>query len=758
MAEAHHETDGGWSAAGLVPPVIAAALFIAFLQAVPAISSGQTLRYSLPWIPALDVNLSFFIDGLSLTFALLISGIGILVMLFSARYLHGHPQHGRFSLYLTCFMLAMLGLVLSDNMLGLFVFWELTTVTSYLLIGFSHASQDARRSALQALFVTGFGGLAMLAGFLVIAGIAGTNELSELRGMGDVLRNHPAYGIVLILILLGAFTKSAQVPFHFWLPNAMAAPTPVSAYLHSATMVKGGVYLLARMHPTLSGTDAWMWSLTVFGAVTTVFASLMSIRQTDLKQTLAYTTLMALGALVLFLASPNPYAITAVATFLVVHSLYKAALFLVIGCVDHATGTRDARRLGGLAPRMPVTAAAAALAGLSMAGVPPLLGFIGKELLYKGGLESGLPGILVVAATLAASALMFAAAGIVALRPFWGPGDDLPDPGRPITEAPASMLAGPVVLAVLGLFFGLSPHVLESAVTTPLVDAILGQPSQAKHLHLWGGVNAALVLSLVTFALGILLYARHERLRAELARAEDRLPSFDRSWDVFLAGLGHGARVQARKIQSGVLNRYLTAVFLTVAIGLGWAMLHSGLEVRRVEIPALEFKHFVVFVLTFAGTALTIVTRSRIAAIAGLGVVGIGVALIFIAFSAPDVAITQLLVEMLVVVLFSVAALRLPVLPVKQPHRNRAGHALLAVTLGGLVTVLLLAVMAEPIDRRLSDFFELASYPEAHGRNIVNVILVDFRAIDTFGEVSVVVVAALASLALLRQRNKGDKT
>ncbi|WP_193140395.1 MULTISPECIES: putative monovalent cation/H+ antiporter subunit A [unclassified Meridianimarinicoccus] len=758
MAEHDPNPSQGWTAAGYVPPVIAAGLFLTFLQALPTIAGGGTLRYSFSWIPSLSVDLSFFVDGLSLTFALLISGIGVMVMLFSGSYLKGHPQHGRFSLYLVSFMLAMLGLVLSDNMLGLFVFWELTTITSYLLIGFSHTSENSRRSALQALFVTGFGGLAMLAGFLIIAGIAGTMELSELRGMGDILRDNSMYGAILVLILLGAFTKSAQVPFHFWLPNAMAAPTPVSAYLHSATMVKGGVYLLARMHPTLSGTDAWLWSLTIFGAVTAVFASIMAIKQTDLKQTLAYTTLMALGTLVMFLASPNAYAITAVATFLVVHSLYKAALFLVIGCVDHATGTRDARRLGGLMRQMPVTTVAAGLAALSMAGVPPFIGFIGKELLYKGGLESPSVGPILIGATLAASALMFAAGGIVALRPFWGSADKMPDPGRPITEAPWPMLVGPVLLSVLGLLFGLVPHMLEVNVTTPLVAALLGDPAKAKHLHLWAGVNAALILSLITFAIGILLYLLHTRLRDALEAAGDRLFTFDGLWDGFLARLGRFARWQGGLIQSGILNRYLTTVFIVIALGLASAMIHTRMSTGPIAIPTPEFKHLVVFLLTFAGTALTIITNSRISAIAGLGVVGIGVALIFILFSAPDVAITQLLVEMLVVVLFSVAALRLPVLPRRTGKRERIGHGIIAVSVGSLVTLTLLGVVSEPIDRRLSDFFEIASYPDAYGRNIVNVILVDFRAFDTFGEVSVVAVAALAALALLRQRGKGGRS
>lgn len=758
MAENSEHPATFWTLAGAVPPLIAAGLFAFFLSFVPLVSAGEGLRYAWPWAPSLGVTLSFFIDGLSLTFALLISGIGVMVMLFSGKYLAGHPQLGRFSLYLVSFMLAMLGLVLSDNLLGLFVFWELTTITSFLLIGFNHSSKLSQRAALQALLVTGIGGLAMLAGFLLIGSVAGTLELSELRGMGDVLRNSPMYLPILILVLAGAFTKSAQFPFHFWLPNAMAAPTPVSAYLHSATMVKGGVYLLARMHPNLSGTDVWLWTLIIFGAFTTVFASVVALRQNDLKQTLAYTTLMALGALVLFLAAPGGYAITAMATFLVVHSLYKAALFLMIGCVDHSTGTRDARRLGGLAPKMPVTTLSGALAALSMAGVPPFLGFIGKELLYKGGLESQGSVVLVTAAIFLASALMFAVAGVVALKPFWGTDAHMPQLDRPIREAPLAMLIGPAVLGGLGLYFGLNPHVLQHDVIDPIVGAILGNPELAKELHLWAGVNTALILSGVTFATGILIYIFHRSLRDRIAALEERLINFDRIWDGLLDRATAFSVGVTGLLQVGVLTRYLFVVFATIAVAIGGTILVKGLDIGVPVTQGLTLVHFVVFGLTLAGTLVAVSTNSRIAAIAGLGVVGIGVALVFIQFGAPDVAITQILVEMLVVVLFSVAALRLPTLPQRRPFGDRKLHALVSIAVGAVIAAVVIGVTSVPLDMNLTEFFEKSSYPEAHGKNIVNVILVDFRAFDTFGEISVIAIAALSAYALLKQRKSRGTT
>ncbi len=739
-------SGNGW--VGLVPVALAASLFVWFLSFVPQIGAGEVVRLSWDWVPSLGIALSFLFDGLSLTFALLISGIGTLVLLYSNTYLAGHPQYARFALFLTSFMLAMLGLVLADNLIAIFVFWELTTITSYLLIGFGHETYKGRRSALQALFVTGAGALAMLAGFILLGFSMGSFELSEILAQGDALKAHAMYLPILILILAGTFTKSAQFPFHFWLPNAMAAPTPVSAFLHSATMVKGGVYLMARLHPGMAGTDVWFWTLTVAGAFTAVFASFLALRQTDLKQALAYTTLMALGTLTLFLGQTSAYAMTAFAAFLIVHSLYKAGLFLVVGCIDHGTGTREADILGGLARAMPVTAAAAALSALSMAGVPPFLGFIGKELKYAGALEVQAMETVVVGALVLANALMLAVAAVVAYRPFWRPaGGAMPHTPH---EAPWPMLAGPVILAVLGAFFGLFPGVLQWALVDPTVAALTGGDLHAKELKLWAGVNMPLILSAVTVALGLAIYAGHRSLRAALIRATDAGPNFDRGWDRFLEGLKALAAWQTRVLQSGQLRSYIFTVFATVLVGLGGTILARGVWQGFPDLSGVTWMNVALMALILIGAIMAAITRSRITAIASLGASGIGVAMIFIAFGAPDVAITQLLVETLVVVLVAYALLRLPQLDRPGERDWRPWDAVLALGVGAVVTVTLLAVLATPFDRRLTTYFETASWPEAFGRNIVNVILVDFRALDTFGEIAVVVIAALSAYALLR--------
>ena len=733
-----------YTISGALPVLIAGALFVWFLGMAPAVADGEVLRWAIPWVPSLDISVSFLVDGLSLSFALLITGIGALVLLYSAAYLDGHEHFSRFSLYLTLFMLSMLGLVVADNLIALFVFWELTTITSYLLIGFSHGAPDSRRSALQALLVTAAGGLALLAGMILLGVAAGSFELSEIRAMEEPFTEHAMYLPVLILFLLGAFTKSAQFPFHFWLPNAMAAPTPVSAYLHSATMVKGGVYLLARMHPTLGATEVWTWTLIAFGGFTAVFAMVMALRQTDLKLALAYTTLMALGTLTMFLAAPVGYAVTGMMTFLIVHSLYKAGMFLVVGIIDHETGTRDARLLGGLAPSMPVTALAAAVIGLSMAGLPPFVGFIGKEILYAGGLE--MPGaVLVVGAALIANILLFATAFIVAFKPFWRPaGGDLPKAPH---EGPWPMLAGPLILAACGLGFGLMPALIGVPLVGPGVQAVLGREGTVAELTLWHGINLPLILSLVTFTAGTLVYLTHLRLRAKIAAVEARALDFDAGWDRFLDGLKAVAAWQTRLLQSGYLTHYLMWIFATMSVTLLTTIALRGGINRVPEFPVLDLTHWIVVALVIAGSAVAVFSISRIAAIAGLGVVGIAVALIFVLYGAPDVAITQLLVEMLIVVLFAVAALHLPLLP--KEHLRKV-HAGVALVVGGLTTALLMMASDGPIDRNLTDYFEVTSWPEAFGRNIVNVILVDFRALDTFGEIAVVVIAALGAYALLK--------
>ena len=746
MAE-HSDPNARWTTpAGLATSAITALLFVFFLQYVPIIAAGGTVRWAWNWIPSLDVTLSFWLDGLSLMFALLITGIGALVMLYAARYLAGHPQYTRFALYLFSFMLSMLGVVLADNLIALFVFWELTTFTSYLLIGFSHADPKSRRNALQALLLTASGGLALLAGFILIGITQGTFEMSQINAAGSLV-GQEFYLLILFLVLAGAFTKSAQVPFHFWLPNAMAAPTPVSAYLHSATMVKAGVYLLARMHPSLSGSDAWVWILSVFGAVTAVFASFMALRQTDLKQTLAYTTLMALGTLVMFLAGSTGYAITAAMTFLFVHSLYKAGLFLTIGVIDHSTGTRDANLLGGLARSMPVTMVAAAVAGLAMAGIPPFLGFIAKEVAYAGALEMRL-WLFVVPMALVAFALMFAVAGIVAFKPFFGPQGELPHKPH---EGPWPMLLGPVTLGALGLAAGLMPGVSGYFIIEPAVNAVMGEPDRGGRLQLWAGFNLPLLLSVVTFALGFVIYLYHRALRERLARIEAAAPDLDRGWDRMLVWFMDGfATWQARKIQSGVLRHYMYATFAVFAVTVLITLLVRDIGALNMNLSGLTFLDWGIALLVCAGTALVLVTSSRITALVGLGVVGIGVALIFIMYSAPDVAITQLLVELLVVVLLALVFLKMPRLTFGGAYGFNLANAALAGLVGVVTTVTLLLVVDTPFDRRLTTFFEGASWTEAFGRNIVNVILVDFRTLDTFGEIAVVLIAALGAFVLLK--------
>jgi multicomponent Na+:H+ antiporter subunit A len=723
-------------------------LAVYFASNAHLVASGHPLHESYPWVPALGVNLSFRLDGLGLLFALLITGVGALILVYAGGYLAGHAQLGRLYAFLLMFMASMLGLVLTDNLLALFVFWELTSLSSYLLIGFDHERGEARAAALQALLVTGGGGLALLAGLLLLGQAGGSLELSTLLGQADTLRSHPLYVPGLLLILVGAFTKSAQFPFHFWLPGAMEAPTPVSAYLHSATMVKAGIYLLARLSPALGGTDIWVWTVTVVGGATMLVGAWLALVQSDLKRVLAYSTISALGTLTLLLGLGGTLAVKAAMAFLLGHALYKGALFLVAGALDHETGTRDADRLGGLFRAMPVTALAAGVAALSMAGVPPLFGFLSKELSYEAALHAP-AAAWVTAGVVAANILLVAVAGVAGLRPFLGKA--IPTP-RPAHEAPPSLWLGPLALAGLSIALGVWPALGADVLVSAAGTFVLGGAVDT-HLTLWHGLTPAFALSAVTLVGGVSVYAGRGLLR----RAASRWDSFGRwgpaGWyELALRALSGLALGQTRLLQSGYLRYYLMIVLVTTAGLAGATLVGRGRLVEPADWSGLHFYDAGLVVLILLATVATVLARSRLAAIAALGVVGYSVALVFVLFGAPDVAMTQFLVETLTVILFVVVFCHLPESPALSRALARGRDAMLAAAVGVLMTALVLIATEVQYHAPISSYFAEHSLPDAHGRNLVNVILVDFRGLDTLGEITVLAVAGVGVYALLKLR------
>lgn len=738
--------------AGWVLALLPAGLTAYYASFLPRLASGEVVEQTLAWVPQVGVELAFRMDGLSALFALMIAGIGTFITIYGGGYLAGDRQLPRFYLLLFSFMAAMLGVVLTDDLVTLFVFWELTSLTSYFLIGYKHEYEDSRSSALQALLVTGTGGLAMLGGFLLLGQIGGTYRISELMATPDVLQASPWYAAALLLVAAGALTKSAQWPFHFWLPSAMAAPTPVSAYLHSATMVKAGVYLLARLAPGLGGTPLWFWLLTLAGGATILAAAALAMLQRDSKRLLAYSTLIALGTLVLLIGVGTPAAIKGMVVFLLAHSLYKAPLFMVAGAVDHEAGSRDVTKLRGLGRVMPWTWVAAVVAGVSAAGLPPMLGFVGKELAYEGLFET--PWLL--AALIAASAVMLVIVVLVAWRPFAGRTLEAPKAAH---EAPLSMLIGPLVIAGLGLGFGVRPDLLQDGLMLPAAAAVLAEP-YAFDLYLWHGLTLALGLSALTVLLGMVLVATWPRLHPVLvARFGDLAWGPAAGYFGLLKGLVAVAYAQTKFLQSDDLRHHLTvivafAVALTGTVGIASGAF-SGLGLA----PLFEYAYeAVLLIVIVVGVASTVRAHTRMLAIASLGIVGFGIALIFVLFAAPDLALTQFLVETLVVIIVALALVGLPRGALREPGNGRirllAGS--IAALGGALVAGLLMAVTSYPLDRSLTAFYEAASYPEANGRNIVNVILVDFRGIDTLGEITVLAVAASGVYALLR-RVRGKK-
>ncbi|MEO1102266.1 MAG: putative monovalent cation/H+ antiporter subunit A [Pseudomonadota bacterium] len=742
------------AAAGWVLAVVPAALFVFYMGLVPQIAAGESLTYGVPWVPGLGVNYSHLIDGLSLTFALLITGIGTFIVIYAGGYLKGYAHQGRFMMFLLLFMGAMLGLVVADDLITLFIFYELTSITSFLLIGFDYKREAARRAAVQALVVTGGGGLALLAGIVLIRIASGDTAVSELFASPDLLTESPFYVAIAVLVMLGAFTKSAQVPFHSWLPNAMEAPTPVSAYLHSATMVKAGVFVLMRFSPELGGTMLWQTSLIMFGGLTFLTGVILGIRQTDLKQILAYTTVASLGLLVMLTGVGTDYAIAGAVLYLVAHALFKGCLFMVAGAIDHETGTRDVRLLGGLLTKMPITFVAAFLACLSMAGLPPFIGFVAKEVLYNGvWLDGGVSFATIV--SLVGNTLMFAIAAAL-LIPFFGKAGELPKAPH---EAPVSLWLGPVVLSGIGLTSALLLDDTLRLVILPMANAVAGQ-AVATNIYLWPtALKPPVVLTLITVGSGIILFLLYGRLRDGIAKLLDVIGwGPDAGFDQAMRGLVRASFSLTKFIQPGNMKTYVSVVFALVAAALLLPLLTNGLPSFRFVGEITSPAHIAVLAIAVAGLIIVLKARTRLIAIVSLGIQGVMVALVFMIFGAPDLSFTQFMVETLSVVILALVMTRLDLRADDQRSRPRVvKDGTIAVACGVGFALLLFQVVQGSFDPRLSEFFLAHAYDIAHGANVVNVILVDFRALDTLGEIAVVMGAGLAILALIRVRPEMKK-
>jgi multicomponent K+:H+ antiporter subunit A len=746
--------------AGLVSTAAAAWVISLF----PRVRDGGVIRETVPWLPSLGLDLVLRIDGFAWMFAVLITVIGALVCLYARYYMSPEDPVARFYAFFLAFMGAMLGVVFSGNLVQLVVFWELTSVVSFLLIGYWHHRLDARRGARMALTVTGAGGLALLGGVIVLGYIVGSYDLDVVLGSGDLLRAHRLYPVALILILLGALTKSAQFPFHFWLPRAMAAPTPVSAYLHSATMVKAGVFLLGRLWPVLSGTELWFWLVSGAGLTTLLLGAYIAMFQNDLKRVLAYSTISHLGLITLLFGLNSPLAAVAGVFHIMNHATFKASLFMAAGVVDHQTGTRDIRRLNGLMRSMPRTGTLALVASGAMAGVPLLNGFLSKEMFFAETVFlSSHPWVEVALPVLATVAAIFAV--VYSLRfgydIFFGPpSTNLP---RQPEEAPRWMRT-PIELLVLcclvvGVVPALSIGPSLAAAARPVVGGVLPQYS----LAVWHGFNMPLVMSLVAISGGVVgyLWLRRYQRQGRLQNA----PMVERfnGRRLFESALVVVTRLSRRSLGLISPRGLQTQMFTIIAVALVLALVAArgvplswGDRERLQASPAFVILWLIGMV---CGVGAAVMAKfHRLVAITLMGGAGLVTCLTFVWFSAPDLALTQIVVEVVTTILFLLGLRWLPMRLEQSPSpvtlRDRARRArdlLLAVGAGGGLAALSYAMLTRPAPHSISPFFLGRALPEGGGANVVNVILVDFRAFDTIGEITVLGAVALTVYALLRR-------
>ncbi|MEO3434344.1 monovalent cation/H+ antiporter subunit A [Inquilinus sp. CAU 1745] len=743
--------------------VVALGCAILAAAAYPAISAGEVLRAEIEWLPSLGLNFTLRMDGFALLFAMLVSVIGFLVVLYARYYLAPEDAAGRFFSYFLGFMGSMLGMVLSGNLILLVIFWELTSVFSFLLIGYWYHNANARDGARMALTVTGIGGLALLAGVLVIGHIVGSYDLDRVLEAGEQIRSHDLYVPALVLILIGALTKSAQFPFHFWLPNAMAAPTPVSAYLHSATMVKAGVFLMARLWPVLSGTPEWFWIVGVAGLSSLLLGAYFAIFQQDIKGLLAYSTISHLGLITTLLSLGSPLAAVAAIFHMMNHATFKASLFMAAGVIDHETGTRDMRRLSGLRRYMPITTTLAVVASAAMAGVPLLNGFLSKEMFFAEVIETHADSILDTATPYIA--LLASLLGVTySLRfvhcVFFGP-DPVDLPRTP--HEPPRWMRFPIEFLVLAcLVVGIVPAVTIGSFLDTAVMAVLGPEMPPHSLRVWHGFTIPLLMSTIALVAGVVLY---RLLKSYLASCPDGAPFFRRMngqrifTSVMVTLSWKWARAAEKYLGARRLQPQLRLLVLIALVTAFWLLYTQGFDPGGISLAGGDLGLALVWTVgaVCAVCAAYQAKFHRLAALALLGGAGIAVCITFIWFSAPDLAVTQLLVEIITSVLI---LLGLRWLPKRSPEAvavsvrvrlRRYGDLAMAVAAGVGMTLISYAVMTRPAGETIADFFLERSYTEGGGRNVVNVILVDFRGFDTMGEITVLGIVGLTVFALLRR-------
>ena len=745
----------GRDACAIATGAVTLLAFALLLTHVPMILRGEVAQVGWQWLPALGLNVNFFLDGLGLLFAGLILGIGLLIIIYARFYLAKSDPMGTFYSYLLLFQGAMVGIVLSDNILLLLIFWELTSLSSFLLIGYWKHLPEGRQGARMALTVTGAGGLSMIAGMLILGYIVGSFDLTVILQQRELIQASPLYLPALLLILGGCFTKSAQFPFHFWLPHAMAAPTPVSAYLHSATMVKAGIFLMARMWPVLAGTEAWFYLVTTTGLVTMVMAAVIALFKDDLKSLLAYSTVSHLGLVTMLFGFGTPLAVVAGIFHIINHATFKAALFMSAGIIDHAVGSRDIKHLGGLALLMPITATLATVAGASMAGVPLLNGFLSKEMMLEAAAHTTWAGqgwIVPLFATLGA---MFSVAYSFRYvsHVFFGPQRES-YPNHP-HDPPVGMWLPPALLAVLVVLIGLFPEVVAGPLVAATAGAVIGGPLPDYHLAIWHGITPALGMSLVAVAAGVAVLWRYRVVRAAWQAGPH--PEAGAMFRATVAAAVSVSRQLIHGLHNGSLQRYL-AFMVGAMLVLGYTTFLTSTHGAgvRVTLPAPPVA--VVAWVLLAGACAFVVAyhRWRLLALVTVGVIGLIVSVGFVYLSAPDLALTQISVEVVTVILMLLA---LNFLPKATPAESRTGRKLrdgtLAVLAGLGVGGAAWAVMTRDFET-LSGYYLEQSLPAGGGTNVVNVILVDFRGFDTFGEIIVLGIAALAIFALLDGALRGE--